>query len=81
MTDSTNRQEICELERQLWCLKNLTAQTYTAAKQAEQKSRTIGQVSLARKLLDIQRQVCVLQLTLKDSEIQDWTGTQMQIPL
>ncbi|MGR3279248.1 hypothetical protein ACSYAD_29720 [Acaryochloris marina NIES-2412] len=80
MTDSTNRQESCELERQLWSLKNLTEQTHTAAKQAEQNSRIIGQVSLARKLLDIQRQVCVLQLKLKDSEIQEWTGTQMQIP-
>ena len=80
MTDSTNKQENCELGRQLWSLKNLAEQTNVAAKQAEQNSRIIGQVSLARKLLDIQRQVCVLQLTLKDPEIQEWTGIQMQIP-
>lgn len=69
-----------ELGQRIRSLKNLATQTHAAAKQAEQDSRSIGQASLARKLLDIQRQICVVQLTLKDSEIQKWTGTQMQIP-
>ncbi|KAI9129832.1 hypothetical protein [Acaryochloris sp. CCMEE 5410] len=69
-----------ELGQHIWSLKNLTEQTKAAAKRAEQHSRSIGQVSLTQKLLDIQRQLCILQLRLKDSEIQEWTGEQMHIP-
>lgn len=69
-----------ELGQQIWSLKNLAEQTQAAAKCAEQQSRSIGQVSLTQKLLDIQRQLCILQLRLKDSEILEWTGRQMRKP-
>ncbi|BDM83649.1 hypothetical protein [Acaryochloris marina] len=78
MTDFKHRHN--NLGQQLWSLKNLAEQTHAAAQNAERHSRTVGQASLSQKLLDIQRQLCILQLRLKDPEIQEWTGKQMQLP-
>ncbi|NJM66896.1 MAG: hypothetical protein HC851_15130 [Acaryochloris sp. RU_4_1] len=84
MTDSSpqspHEYNIYELGRHLCSLKNLTEHTLAAAKRAEQYSHSIDQESLAHKLLDIRHQVCMLQMALKDSEIQEWTGPEMHVP-
>lgn len=77
---SPHEQDIYELGRHLCSLKNLAEHTHSAAKRAEQYSRTIDQENLAQKLLDIQRQITMLQMALKDSEIQEWTGPEMHVP-
>ena len=84
MTDSSpqspHEQNIYELGRHLCSLKNLADHTLSAAKRAEQYSQAIDQEGLTQKLLDIQRQVSMLQMALKDSEIQEWTGPDMHVP-
>lgn len=84
MTDSSpqspHEHNIYELGRHLCSLKNLASHTLSAAQRAEQYSHAIDQGSLAKKLLDIQHQVNMLQIALKDSEIQEWTGPEMHVP-